>query len=233
MKWIKTYENFQILQGYDDHYSSIEYLKIKKIIERIEYLSKLEKEITTEEIEFLDDISGYPMLYSSIKYFIKDTFDVFKKYSIDDIKDRLLEYFDKIPKFNPFVMFSISSKSSSIGITENKLDDRKYFLSMIASILKDILWRCLSKSDVITIDEYFDIQKPSIYIDFNPSWRHTTGEKRFTYNLLFLENLADEIYKRFRELYDIDGVSYEYERMNRRYNPNMEVYSYDFKLYLK
>jgi hypothetical protein len=172
------------------------------------------------------------MIYTSIKYFIKDNFDIFKKYNMDDIKDRLLEYFDQIPKFNPYVMFSISSEKSSIGINENKLDDKKYFLSKVSTILKDILWRCLSHSDKITIDEYFKTHNPSLYIDFNPSWSEHTG-KRPTYNLIFLEKLADDIYRRFNQLYGINGVSYEYERLHRKYDPNMEVYSYDFKLYLK
>lgn len=232
MKWIKAYENFEVLKGYSDQYTSYEYLKLRSIIEEMEKLSKIGSEISKDDIDFIDRVSGYTMLYSSIKYFVKDVFDIFKKYDMVDIKDRLLEFFDKVPKFNPYVMFSISSDKSSLGISENKLDDRSYFLSIVSSVLRDILYNCSVKHGNITVDEYFSTHRPSIYIDLNLSWTENVG-RRPTYNLVFLEKLADDIVKRFRYLYDIEDVDYELDRENRRYNTNIDIESYSIKLYLK
>lgn len=199
-------------------------------MDNIKNLSKIGKEISKEDIDFLDEVSGYSNLYLSVKSFLRKVFEVIKKYDMEEIKDRLLEFFDQIPKFNPFVMFSLSNKNSSAGIDYNRLNDHSYFLLFVSDVLSDIFYNCSSRYKTITIDEYFSIYRPSIYIDLNLC--EVVGG-RPTYNLIFLEKIVDDIVKRFKYLYGIEDVDYSYERRNRMYNPNIDVDSYTIKLYLK
>lgn len=224
MRWIKQYDNFSLIFN-DKKKIGVDYYNIKRIISIIQS----GKEPNVYEKKVLDDISEYQNLYDVTKNWLKEKFVIFKKYNIEDIEDRLCEFFDKIPKFNPRVMYSLSVKNSLLGIDNNKLNDDSYLIEEIGHVLNDILWRCGSKHDKINIDEYYHQVRASLYINFN-----LTTLNKNKYNLVYLEDIADKIINRFRFLYNIDEFDYfGYERDGRRYDPNINVDDYGLILYLK
>ena len=184
-------------------------------------------EPTKSQLKVLDEISGYTDFYATTKKWTEHQFNVFKKYDFEDIEDRLLEFFDEISNFQPRVMFALSKRNSSLGIRYDKLNDKRYFISELGYVIGDICYNC--SSNKISIDEYYKIVKPSIYISFNISDR--LG--RTQYPLTFLESLADRIVNRFKYLYDIQGVEFTLEREGRKYDINADVDDYSFIMYLK
>lgn len=232
MKWIKTYENFnKIFSNRHDNRDLRSLHKIspeQNIVTGI--IDKLENgiEITEEDKKELDRISEYDNLYDIVEKWLEKIFSIFRKHSLVDIEDRLVEFFDEIPRFTPHIMFSISKKGSHIGVSSNKLDNKDYFKWEIGHILRDMMWECAKPYGRISIDEYLSIKKPAIYISFNDPISKGNPE----YNLEFLESLADRIYNRIKQLYDVSSIYYEREREGRQYDTNIDVDDYSFIIYL-
>lgn len=246
MNHLKTYENFSKVASsyatgvtpdqrknqmeinprllYNSVHLNPDYLEFRRIATNIENGT----EPNISEILRLNSISEYENFYQITKKWVEDKFRIFKKYSYEDMEDRLLEFFDEIPNFNPKIMFSISKGGSSIGINFNKLNDPKYLLNTIGGILNDILYNCIKSYDVISINQYFDTNKCAISIYLNGIQHFGTG----SYNLIFLESLVDKIVKRFSQLYDVSHITYDFERAKRQYDPNHDVQEYDFRIYL-
>ena len=236
MKWIKTYENFNAIFS-DRHDSNRNLRPLQQyrigpeqgIITGI--IDKLQNgiDITEEDKKELDRISGYDNLYDIVEKWLEKIFNVFRKHSYEDIEDRLVEFFDEIPKFTPHVMFSISKKGSHIGISSNKLDNKDYFKWEIGNILRDMMYECTKPYDRVSIDEYLSIKKPALYITLNHSSNINTTKQ---YNLEFLESLVDRIYNRVKQLYDVDSIQYNLDREGRKYDTNVDVSDYNFIIYL-
>lgn len=129
--------------------------------------------------------------------------------SIEEIEDRLVEFFDQVPDWDSYLMFSLHMKYSGgegwLGISSDKLDDPKYLLIELSHVFSDLLFhkktkkysKKYSKSE-FTIDYYLENKRPAISIHFN-----RTNDNRKSYNLLFLEDLGDKIVKRLSQLYKI------------------------------
>lgn len=235
MRWIKTYENFNaiFLDRKQDNKGlrPLQQYRIgpeQGIITGI--IDKLQNgiDITEEDKKELDRISGYDNLYDIVEKWLEKIFNVFRKHLLVDIEDRLVEFFDEIPRFTPHVMFSISKKGSHIGVSSNKLNNDDYFKWEIGHILRDMEYECAKPYDRISIDEYLTIKKPAIYISFNGPISKGKPE----YNLEFLESLADRIYNRIKQLYDVSSIYYELEREGRQYDTNIDVDDYSFVIYL-
>ena len=52
-------------------------------------------------------------------------------------------------------------------------------------------------------------------------------------NLLFLEEIADRMVNRFKQLYDIEDVILPYHRETRQYDPNSDVTDYQMTFIIK
>ena len=229
MKFLKLYEKFDTLKGMS-YYRRGEthvpdYISVRKIIDGLRDGTIP----SASDNELLDRVSGYPNFYNSVSNWLKERFDIFKKYSYEDMEDRLCEFFDEIPKFIPKTMFTLTKKGSSMGIRSDKLNDKLYFIKEIGHIMGDILYNCTSNK--MTIDEYFSLTKCGLHIMFNREDYTTTSG---SYNLIKLEEICDRIIKRFNQLYDTDGFEYRSNpREGRLYDNDRDVYDYDFVIYLK
>jgi hypothetical protein len=230
MKHIKLFENFTNVSLQDEY-------KFRTMVGK---MMDHGIEPSKEEKDMIDEISEYKGLYENAKIWLRNLFNVFKKYDFEDIEDRLLEFFDQISNWDPMLMFSISTKKSSLGVSQSKLNDEKYFIYELGHVLKDILYTCKPDTSILTkksgfdINDYFKNMRPAIHLDLNRMGARHNQE----YNLLFIESLADRIVKRFKYLYDITGVDFrsssaELDRENRKYDPNIEIYDYTIKMYLK
>lgn len=178
----------------------------------------------------LDDLFNYTNVYDTVKDFIEKSFRVLSKYRFDDVEDRLCEFFDEIPKFKPSVHFSISTKDKSLMFDPAKLNNDLYIMQSTERVMRDILFSLESKySNIMSIDDYVDKHKPAFFISFSG----LGNDANSTYNLYFLESLADRVVRRFKQLYDVTGVEFNTTREGRRYNPDIDVYDYDFKIYVK
>ena len=219
MRWIKTYENFNKIFSYrhDNAVRGLKSLQYKIGPEQsivVGIIDKLQNgiEITEEDKKELDRIAEYDNLYNVVEKWLGEIFNIFRKHSLIDIEDRMVEFFDQIPNFKPHVMFSISKKGSHIGVSSNKLNNKDYFKWEIGHILRDMMYECAKPYNRISIDEYLTIKKPAIYITLNQGSNINTTKQ---YNLEFLESLADRIYNRIKQLYDVSSIYYEREPLYR------------------
>lgn len=197
-----------------------------------DHISKLRdgQELTQEEKEDIDKYFEYPNLYNKLETWLQKKFDIISKYDMLDIEDRLIEFFDQVPKWDPHVMFSLYMKYEGgqgwLGITSDRIGDREYFLYEMSHIISDLLFhkpkpsRPYSKG--VTVDEYLNNKKACISIHFNRS-----NESKSQYNLLFLEDLMDRMVSRLSKLYNVTDVKYDYNRYTgRMYDPDTDVSDY-------
>lgn len=137
MEFIKKFESFDEIykrkKKGEDYFQIDEYNEFKKIVSIIRSTYKDPNDYDKER---LDEISGYKNLYDNTKEWIISLFKFFNKYSIEEIEDRLLEFYDEVPKFKPVVMFSISTRTSSLGISEKKLNHKNYLYEIFMFCIK-------------------------------------------------------------------------------------------------
>lgn len=203
-----------------------------------EYLDILRdgKELNQDQKEFINEYFKYPDLYDITSKWLQNSFDTFSKYSIEEIEDRLVEFFDQVADWDPYLMFSLHMKYSGgegwLGISSDKLDDPKYLLIELSHVFSDLLFHTKTKKyskPEFTIDYYLENKRPAISIHFN-----RTNESRKSYNLLFLEDLGDKIVKRLSQLYKIVDVKWDnYRYTGRLYNPDTDVNDYTLTLIIE
>lgn len=194
------------------------------------------KELNKDQQEFLNIYFNYPNLYNAVSELISNSFKILSKYSKEEIEDRLVEFFDQVSDWDPYVMFSLHMKYSGgeswQGITSDKIDDPKYLLYELSHTFSDILFHSRSRrysTSPVTIDYFLENRKPAISIHFN-----RTNESQKSYNLLFLEDLMDKITKRLSQLYKIVDVKYDYNRYTGRlYDPDTDVSDYTLSLIIE
>ena len=209
-------------------------IAFQRIISEIEESGEIKK----YQSSLLDRYFGYENFYDTIKNLVENYLNILSKYRFDDVEDRLCEFFDEVPRFKSYVKFSISSKNSVVFINSEKINDKVYKIHLIASQIRDIHYHIskdtLSFSGISSdikknyIDEYMILYRPAFYISF--------GCDNYTesYNLLTLENLADRVLRRFKQLYNVVGVDFPYHREERRCNSmETDVHEYVFKIYVK
>jgi hypothetical protein len=203
-----------------------------------EYLDILRdgKELNQEQKEFINEYFKYPNLYDITSKWLQNSFDTFSKYNIEEIEDRLVEFFDQLPDWDPYLMFSLHMEYAGgegwLGISSDKLDDPKYLLIELSNVFSDLLFHTKTKKyskSEFTIDYYLENKRPVISIHFN-----RTNESRKSYNLLFLEDLGDKIVKRLSQLYKIVDVKWDNNRYTGRlYNPDTDVNDYTLTLIIE
>lgn len=208
------------------NYTQPQLVEFKLVVNKIQVRGI---EPSEEDKKIIDDIVGYENLYEVTKEWLRDKFNVFKKYDYEDMEDRLCEFFDKILNFDPMIMFCLSKDRSAMGIRYDKLNDQNYFISKIGDILNDINFNKFKPYDTISVNDYYKLVKPAFHINLNSFGANNSN----TYNLLFIEDLVDKITKRFKYLYDIEYVTYDCIRDGRKYNPNIDINGYSFTMYLK
>lgn len=225
MKYIK-----KIDEGWNNDPEPPEYYVIR------DYMFKLRngKELDDSEKEDIDLFFKYPGLYDKLEIWLKEKFDIISKYNIEDIEDRLVEFFDKVSDWDPQVMFALHMRYSGgegwSGIDSKKIGSRKYLLYEISHVIGDLLFHRPKKwrTDNVTVDDYFKNKKASLHIGFN-----RVNQSRKFYNLLFLEELMDKIVSRLSKLYNITNVKYDYSRDKRYYDPNTDVNDYTLTLIIE
>lgn len=195
------------------------------------------KNLNKEQQEFINIYFNYPDLYNILTKWLKKKFKIFSKYSQEDIEDRLVEFFDQVPEWDPYVMFSLHMKYSGgegwLGISSQKLSDKSYLFYELSHVFSDLLFhtriRSYSTTPEVTIDYYLTNKQPAISIHFN-----RTNESRKSYNLLFLEDLGDKIVKRLSQLYKVVDVKWDYNRYTGRlYDPDTDVNDYTLSLIIE
>lgn len=228
---IKTFENFNSLVKKEDHYRkgpitfSEDEINFRNICDDI-----TKKDFTEEDVITLNRISEYPNFYNIVHDWLKNEFRIFKKYSLLDIEDRLIEFSDKLLKWNSKIMFSLSRKNTSIGISNSKLNDEDYFYTILKYVIKDIAYAC-SSYQRMTVDQYLSETKASIYFNFN---KH--GSSHESYNFEYVEKLILEFERRMKNIYGLSithGDSSLETRELRKYNTNIDVYDYSFTMNLR
>jgi hypothetical protein len=194
------------------------------------------KELNQNQKDFINRYFEYPDLYDITSKWLQNKFDTFSKYNIEEIEDRLVEFFDQIIHWDPYLMFSLYMKYSGgeswLSIYPEKLNDPKYLLTELSYVFSDLLFhtktRKYSKPE-FTIDYYLENKRPAISIHFNRAY-----QSRESYNLLFLEDLSDKIVNRLSQLYKIVDVMSDNNRHNSRlYDPETDVNDYILTLIIE
>ena len=219
-------------EGWSDEPESELYYIVRENLDRLRDGKPLNK----KQKEEINSYFEYPGLYDKLEVWLKNKFEIFSRYDIEDVEDRLVEFFDEIHYWEPHVMFSLHLKYSGgegwLGITSDRIGEPKYLLYEMSHVLSDLLFhraKTRFSGPTMTIDEFLKNKRACISIHFN-----RTNESRESYNLLFLEDLMDRIVTRLSKLYNITQVMYDYNRYTGRlYDPDTDVNDYTLSLIIE
>jgi len=226
MKWLKKFN-----EGWNNEPEPEEYYIVREYLE----ILRSGEELSEDQKEYINKYFDYTNLCNILINWLQERFKTFSKYSKDEIEDRLVEFFDQVPDWEPYVMFSLHMKHSGgegwLGISSDKLEDKNYLMYELSHVLSDLLFYTKPRSykSEISIDHYLENKRPAISIHFNH-----TNDSRTSYNLLFLEDLGDKILNRLSNLYKVTDVKWDYSRYaGRLYDPNTDVNDYTLSLIIE
>ena len=227
MKRIKKFN-----EGWKDEPESESYYQVREYFD----ILRSGEDLNSEQKEEINNYFEYPNLCDELEVWLQKRFDIISKYDIEDIEDRLVEFFDLVPDWDPYVMFSLHIKYSGgegwLGIKSDKIGDHKYFLYEMSHVLYDLLFHRRKRpyaTDQVTVEQFLKDKRSCISIHFN-----RTNESRTSYNLLFLEDLADKIVRRLSQLYKVVDVKWDYNRYTgRMYDPDTDVNDYTLSLIIE
>lgn len=158
------------------------------------------KPITDNQKRIIDKIfneeNAFDKIYTKSELIIKSI----RRYDIEDIEDRLIEFSDNLIGWDPSVSHSTYIDSGWIIIANNES-----ILSLSNRIMFDAFYHIERTHNKMEFDEYINSIKPCIFIKLNNTY---FNHKRFSSK--YVSGISANIIKRFKLLYDIDYVIDDY-----------------------
>lgn len=182
--------------------------------------------LTPKEISFIDSVFNYENLYNDIYLKSKEIINKFVEYDYNDIEDRLVEFFDDMPKFECKFMFSTYIDNGWMGIhfNENYRKEDEYS-KLSGRILRDMFYHMIKRESILP-KEYLSKIRPCLNINLN---EYTNNNN--LYKLDFIENICQRLFNRFKTLFDIKDVLYSFSPGTRKFPNDIDINGYTLTLF--
>jgi len=177
-------------------------------------------EPSTDDKKLIDKIIRQTDVWNTCKKRVGEILTTIRKYNIEDIEDRLVEYTDQLIGWNEKIVLAYFHPHrnwwSPLKGNEN-LDDRtcRYIWT---------LWDELMLSGLSSYEDFLLKVSPCIRIDLN---EYGTDNQEYK-KLSDVEEIAHQIGNRFQKLYDVEEVIYP-----PRYTLQNNIKDYSFNIILK
>ena len=206
---------------YSDRTSEEEIMDMKtNIIREITY-SKSEPNDYHKKL--IDKIFNYDDVWVKSKDKITEIISTIKKFDIEEIEDRSVEFTDELTGWKPTMMFAYYIKNHwQVIVDKPSLED-------INDLTCSVIWNWhLSKSNGVKLD-YLNLVKPCLCFNMN-----TTNKEYIEKPILYVEKIVDRMVIRFKQLYNIEEVLLPYNRKERKYDAKVtNISDYDIIFILK
>lgn len=195
------------------------------ILRQIVYLDprKTLIEPNQDDKKLIDKIFQKENVWNTCKSKVKEILNTIRKYNIEDVEDRLVEYTDLLIGWKPRIMFAWNYQSSWHGLRENEdIDDQT------CRFIWDMWYEMNKPYDNSRFEEILLMTRPCIYIELN-----TEEGTQYYKKLSEVEPIGFRIGKRFEQLYDVENIIYPYYPNTRRFDDNTDISDYLITIILK
>jgi len=146
--------------------------------------------------KIFNKVDAFDIIYNKSDLIIKSL----RRYNLEDIEDRLIEFSDCLIGWSPKVLHSTYIDNGWMIIPSSEST-----ISLLNRIMTEIFYHMNRSHDNMTFDNYIDNIKPCIFIKLNNTY---FNRKRFSSK--YVSGISANIIKRFKLLYDIDYVIDDY-----------------------
>ena len=173
--------------------------------------------------KIINSIFNSTNVWAKAKDKSKNILSIIDKYNIEDIEDRSIEFMDELSEWEPLIMFAwyYDNGWHGLNVTDN-------INEITCRLIWDAWYQINSKkTEVRTIEDFLVVTKPCIYFNLNKISQQSKI-------LSDVEEVADRMVARYKQLYNIDEVLLPYNRDTRQYNPSdIETSDYQITFILK
>lgn len=213
---------------YSDRTSEEEIMDMKtNIIREITY-SKSEPNDYHKKL--IDKIFNYDDVWVKSKDKITEIISTIKKFDIEEIEDRSVEFTDDLSGWSPQMMFGYTrSNHWQLMGNEYNIDDLTCSIIWNAWHTKEFGYDQSREFINIKLNYFLDENKPCLIFKMN-----FNNKEYIEKPMLYVENVVDRMIIRFKQLYNIEKVLLPYNRKERKYDANIsKISDYDITFILK